>query len=489
MVSSQLTENGWYRKEGETGTFCWHETSCASQEAAARMKTHAVQIQNALLNVQPSGIRMQYAAFQDTLMAAFMEKEWVPVTPKILAERLTCPEMDLFFAQLFEAIGQLRQLRVRACVLSFSHLFMRKGENGWEASLADLSDAWFQEKAPEVLPASNAYTRKDIAKWLEDPKEGMPPEGGELYALAAMFQEALKLARKEDAGSRRLPAVDHLHAEFFSRLKARHSQLPTPQQAAEFLKQCAASCGCMIRVRIMSPSGDIPVMPSIQLSAEAGELQLSYARQKKAQRTAFTQFEDTWPFLNYTLSVYGSGAAAVNVGFPRMGAHLALECTLEMVQDETLSLRSERLVSLSDPGWEEWIVRDPGNTNIGQAQAANKQPVLPSHPAGDPEPAPSAQTGKRQAPVSASQMVPPVPKPAGEAERKPLPPVRRAVEEPKTEVLRVLEPERPVNYIVRIEWLPRDRLRLTMVNQRSFVIHALDAELYGLEAIIRATRS
>ena len=172
-----------------------------------------------------------------------------------------------------------------------------------------------------------------------------------------------------------------------------------------------------------------------------------------------------------------------------MGAHLALECTLEMVQDETLSLRSERLVSLSDPGWEEWIVRDPGNTNTGQAQAANKQPVLPSHPAGDPEPAPSAQTGKRQAPVSASQMVPPVPKPAGEAERKPLPPVRRAVEEPKTEVLRVLELERPVNYIVRIEWLPRDRLRLTMVNRRSFVIHALDAELYGLEAIIRATRS
>ena len=63
------------------------------------------------------------------------------------------------------------------------------------------------------------------------------------------------------------------------------------------------------------------------------------------------------------------------------------------------------------------------------------------------------------------------------------------MEEPKTEVLRVLELERPVNYIVRIEWLPRDRLRLTMVNRRSFVIHALDAELYGLEAIIRATRS
>ena len=53
----------------------------------------------------------------------------------------------------------------------------------------------------------------------------------------------------------------------------------------------------------------------------------------------------------------------------------------------------------------------------------------------------------------------------------------------------MLELERPVNYIVRIEWLPRDRLRLTMVNRRSFVIHALDAELYGLEAIIRATRS
>ena len=64
--------------------------------------------------------------------------------------------------------------------------------------------------------------------------------------------------------------------------------------------------------------------------------------------------------------------------------------------------------------------------------------------------------------------------------------VRRQDKTKQEKVLHEVAFERPLNYIIRIEWLERARCRLTMVNGRSFVIQAADAALYGLEAVIRA---
>ena len=484
-----LTGNGWKRRNSDSGPFCWRECKCSSAESSARMKLHAMKVQEALLQSNPSGIRMQYVAFQDEVMTAFLEKEWMAVTAETLAENLTKAEMDLFFSQLFEIIGRLRKSQVRACVLSFGNLFMRRQGSVWEAALADLSHAWVQGAAPEVLPEANAYTRKDIARWLDSPKDSLPPEGGDTYALSCMFQEALKLARKADMQGKRLPAVDHLHAELFTRLKARHTAAPDPQKTADLLKDCAASAGCMIQVHLRDALDADGKPRSIKLSGEETDMQLSYTRWKVAQRDGFTQFEDTFPFLHYTLSVSGAVKGSVEVAFPRTASRLSLECTLDVTKEGSLNLISVRLFSLSDPAQSEWIVREGTNAANQPAAAGTGGTVsAPARPTEEEE-----QAVSKPATLEPQPPAPPPPetetgRAGNESAEESIPAwmVRRQDKTKQEKVLHEVAFERPLNYIIRIEWLERARCRLTMVNGRSFVIQAADAALYGLEAVIRA---
>ena len=483
-----LTGNGWKRRVSDSGSFCWREYKCSSAESADRMKVHALNVQKALLQANPSGIRMQYAVFQDAAMTVFRENEWIAVTAETLAENLTCAEMDLFFARLFEIIGRLRKLQVHACVLSFGNLFMRRQGNVWEAALADLSQAWIFGAAPEVLPQANAYTRKDIARWLDSPKDTLPPEGGDTYALACMFQEALKLARKADMRGKRLPAVDYLHMEIFKRLKARNPASPDPQKTADLLKDCAASAGCMIQVRLNEAVDADGKALSIKLSAGEPNMQLSYMRWKAAQRESFTQFEDAFPFLHYSLSASGSVNGSVEVAFPRAEPRLSLECTLGITKDGSLTLISERLTSLSDPMQSAWIVQE-GTDDANQMAEARRsgEQSAPVHPTEEKQPAVPKPTDVKPQPAVPEPQEADITRTGNESAEESFPAwMVRGQGKTKTEkVLREQAFDRPVNYIVRIEWLERARCRLTMVNGRSFVIHASDAALYGLEAVIQ----